>query len=129
MRNVKKMALSRCILWRKKGEVWRPGPQKICLRKFFANPGAKLHFFRHKKHRDKHPKNHALIAQRQSTSLVNWGSWVQTPQEATYILYSIFFPGQKCSQLAGFEPTRAEPIGFQVQRLNHSATTALQQNE
>ena len=28
------------------------------------------------------------------------------------------------SQLAGFEPTRAEPIGFQVQRLNHSATTA-----
>ena len=25
------------------------------------------------------------------------------------------------SQLAGFEPTRAEPIGFQVQRLNHSA--------
>ena len=39
----------------KKDEVWRPGPQKICLRKFFANPGAKLHFFRHKKHRDKHP--------------------------------------------------------------------------
>ena len=32
--------------------------------------------------------------------------------------------GQKLSQLAGFEPTRAEPIGFQVQRLNHSATTA-----
>ena len=30
----------------------------------------------------------------------------------------------KNSQLAGFEPTRAEPIGFQVQRLNHSATTA-----
>ena len=30
------------------------------------------------------------------------------------------------SQLAGFEPTRAEPIGFQVQRLNHSATTALE---
>ena len=29
------------------------------------------------------------------------------------------------SQLAGFEPTRAEPIGFQVQRLNHSATTAV----
>ena len=31
----------------------------------------------------------------------------------------------KWTQLAGFEPTRAEPIGFQVQRLNHSATTAL----
>ena len=31
---------------------------------------------------------------------------------------------KKNSQLAGFEPTRAEPIGFQVQRLNHSATTA-----
>merc|ERR1712212_385354 len=30
----------------------------------------------------------------------------------------------KRSQLAGFEPTQAEPIGFQVQRLNHSATTA-----
>ena len=27
--------------------------------------------------------------------------------------------------MAGFEPARAEPIGFQVQRLNHSATTAL----
>ena len=31
----------------------------------------------------------------------------------------------KSTQLAGFEPTRAEPIGFQVQRLNHSATTAI----
>ena len=29
------------------------------------------------------------------------------------------------SQLAGFEPARGDPIGFQVQRLNHSATTAL----
>jgi hypothetical protein len=28
------------------------------------------------------------------------------------------------TQLAGFEPTRRNPIGFQVQRLNHSATTA-----
>ena len=37
--------------------------------------------------------------------------------------------GQKLSQLAGFEPTRAEPIGFQVQRLNHSATTAGQLRE
>ncbi len=27
-------------------------------------------------------------------------------------------------QSAGFEPARAEPIGFRVQRLNHSATTA-----
>ena len=35
---------------------------------------------------------------------------------------------QKYSQLAGFEPTRAEPIGFQVQRLNHSATTAVLTN-
>ena len=31
---------------------------------------------------------------------------------------------KQISQLAGFEPTRAEPIGFQVQRLDHSATTA-----
>lgn len=28
------------------------------------------------------------------------------------------------SQPAGFEPARGNPIGFQVQRLNHSATTA-----
>ena len=27
---------------------------------------------------------------------------------------------------AGFEPTRGDPIGFQVQRLNHSATAAWQ---
>ena len=27
-------------------------------------------------------------------------------------------------QPAGFEPARGNPIGFQVQRLNHSATTA-----
>ena len=32
--------------------------------------------------------------------------------------------GKSISQLAGFEPTRAEPIGFQVQRLNHSAIAA-----
>ena len=28
---------------------------------------------------------------------------------------------QKVATSAGFEPARAEPIGFQVQRLNHSA--------
>ena len=28
------------------------------------------------------------------------------------------------SQAVGFEPARGIPIGFQVQRLNHSATTA-----
>ena len=28
------------------------------------------------------------------------------------------------SQPAGFEPARGNPIGFRVQRLNHSATTA-----
>ena len=31
---------------------------------------------------------------------------------------------KKCAQPAGFEPARGNPIGFQVQRLNHSATTA-----
>ena len=31
---------------------------------------------------------------------------------------------QKCSLRAGFEPAREDPIGFQVQRLNHSAITA-----
>ena len=28
------------------------------------------------------------------------------------------------TQPAGFEPARGDPIGFQVQRLNHSAKTA-----
>ena len=31
---------------------------------------------------------------------------------------------KKRSLRAGFEPAREDPIGFQVQRLNHSATTA-----
>ncbi len=29
------------------------------------------------------------------------------------------------SQLTGFEPVRDNPIGFRVQRLNHSATITL----
>ena len=35
----------------------------------------------------------------------------------------IFF--SKISTRMGFEPTRAEPIGLAVQRLNHSATSSL----
>ena len=31
---------------------------------------------------------------------------------------------QKLTLRAGFEPARGDPIGFQVQRLNHSAITA-----
>ena len=31
---------------------------------------------------------------------------------------------QKHTLRAGFEPARGDPIGFQVQRLNHSAITA-----
>ena len=31
---------------------------------------------------------------------------------------------RKLSLRAGFEPAREDPIGFQVQRLNHSAITA-----
>ena len=31
---------------------------------------------------------------------------------------------QCMAQPAGFEPARGNPIGFQVQRLNHSATNA-----
>ena len=31
---------------------------------------------------------------------------------------------KKYSQPTGFEPVRGDPIGFRVQRLNHSATTA-----
>ena len=37
---------------------------------------------------------------------------------------TFLFKLKHISQSAGFEPARAEPIGFQVQRLNHSATTA-----
>ena len=32
---------------------------------------------------------------------------------------------KKFSLRAGFEPARGDPIGFQVQRLNHSAITAV----
>ena len=31
----------------------------------------------------------------------------------------------KCTTRMGFEPTRAEPIGLAVQRLNHSATSSI----
>ena len=33
---------------------------------------------------------------------------------------------QKIPTRMGFEPTRAEPIGLAVQRLNHSATSSMQ---
>ena len=32
---------------------------------------------------------------------------------------------ERLTQPAGFEPARAEPNGFRVHRLNHSATTAV----
>ena len=35
---------------------------------------------------------------------------------------------KRISQSAGFEPARGDPIGFQVQRLNHSATAACYSN-
>ena len=39
--------------------------------------------------------------------------------------YSVkFVPFEKGTLPAGFEPTRGDPIGFQVQRLNHSAKAA-----
>ena len=38
--------------------------------------------------------------------------------------FFVFFCKKKFSQLVGFEPTRAEPNWFRVNRLNHSATTA-----
>ena len=42
------------------------------------------------------------------------------------MIYSNEGEGDKMfTQPAGFEPARGIPIGFQVQRLNHSATTAL----
>ena len=43
----------------------------------------------------------------------------------TRSLWVTWLPGGKHhTQPAGFEPARAEPNGFQVHRLNHSATTA-----
>ena len=36
-----------------------------------------------------------------------------------------FATGENKSLRAGFEPTREAPIGFQVQRLNHSAIAAM----
>ena len=38
----------------------------------------------------------------------------------------IFCRKNEISLRAGFEPAREDPIGFQVQRLNHSAITALE---
>ena len=44
------------------------------------------------------------------------------------LLYSYFIlKRQRPSLWAGFEPTQGIPIGFQVQRLNHSAITATRQ--
>ena len=53
-------------------------------------------------------------------------AWVRTPHLTKVILHlSIYWRTKQFSQPAGFEPARGNPIGFQVQRLNHSATTAL----
>ena len=41
-----------------------------------------------------------------------------------YIKYLMDMSNNIVAQSAGFEPARETPIGFQVQRLNHSATTA-----
>ena len=50
-----------------------------------------------------------------------------------FVVYSMYIAvynfviepgGQKISLRAGFEPARGNPIGFQVQRLNHSAIAA-----
>ena len=37
----------------------------------------------------------------------------------------VYVQEKKYAQSAGFEPARAEPNGFLVHRLNHSATTAM----
>ena len=45
--------------------------------------------------------------------------------DGTFVAQGKVIATSKKSALpAGFEPTRGDPIGFQVQRLNHSATTA-----
>lgn len=46
----------------------------------------------------------------------------KTPLQATAAREEKVTP--RGSQRAGFEPARGDPIGFQVQRLNHSAIAA-----
>ena len=48
--------------------------------------------------------------------------WQGNPCEGHGAGHTCEYP--KPPQPAGFEPARGDPIGFQVQRLNHSATTA-----
>ena len=45
--------------------------------------------------------------------------------ELRCVCTNFVFEEEKCAQSAGFEPARAEPNGFLVHRLNHSATTAM----
>ena len=53
-------------------------------------------------------------------------SWNAVSKQNEYIwVKQIYNNLPKNSLRAGFEPAREDPIGFQVQRLNHSAITAL----
>ena len=55
-----------------------------------------------------------------------FGSWDAVCKQNEYILMKQIYTNlPKNSLRAGFEPAREDPIGFQVQRLNHSAITAL----
>ena len=59
-----------------------------------------------------------MISENQYT-IISWVHWD--------FLNCTFVRGrkEKLAQSAGFEPARAEPNGFLVHRLNHSATTAM----
>ena len=42
-----------------------------------------------------------------------------------FLCYQLRQNGTQCTLRAGFEPARGDPIGFRVQRLNHSAIAAV----
>ena len=64
-----------------------------------------------------HRLNHSATSAVTNIQLVN--SYISPAQVLSIIKLS------KCTLPTGFEPVRAEPNGFRVHRLNHSATTAV----
>ena len=45
-------------------------------------------------------------------------------EKQSFLQTKKIYVGEKKTLRAGFEPARGDPIGFQVQRLNHSAIAA-----
>ena len=69
--------------------------------------------------------NMALYPSRAITSSIRYCFQFQYLFDPAYQVKIKYFFGKKLHTLrAGFEPARGDPIGFQVQRLNHSAIAA-----